>query len=118
MKKFGVFFFLSNLFPFKENKVYFCIYVNTDYILNDRFEKGKIFLTYFEDTKDYPVGVISHKQFNDFLKNIKEQFDCEIYKPEQLNAIMEKKGIYKKGMKKYSTKWFQNKYEFIENQLK
>jgi hypothetical protein len=49
---------------------------------------------------------------------IKEQFDCEIYKPEQLNAIMEKKGIYKKGMKKYSTKWFQKKYEFIENQLK
>jgi hypothetical protein len=62
---------------------------------------------------DHPVGIITYKEYNEYMKEMNEQYSVTDYTPEQLNAIMEKK-----GMRKYSTKWFQKQYSFIESQLK
>ena len=92
MKPAGVFFFLSDVFPFQKSKVYYCIYIKAELINGP---EGKVFFAYFDDYVDYPVGINSYKEYN---------------------AIMENKGIFKKGMRKYSTKWFQKQYAFIERQ--
>lgn len=113
MKPAGVFFFLSDVFPFQKSKVYYCIYIKAE-LMNG--PEGKVFFAYFDDYVDYPVGIISYKEYNAYLKKMKEQYSISDYTPEELNAIMENKGIFKKGMRKYSTKWFQKQYAFIERQ--
>jgi len=119
MKDIGAFFFLGDSLRFQKLKVYHCLYAKTSFIQKrmPSVEKGKIFFAYFDDIRDHPVGIISYKEYNEYVKEMKEQYSILDYTPEQLNAIMEKKGIFKRGMRKYSTKWFQKQYAFIENQL-
>ena len=119
MKDSGGFFFLGDSLRFQKSKVYHCIYAKTSLIQKraPSVEKGKMFFAYFDDIRDHPVGVISYKEYNEYAKEMKEQYSVTDYTPEQLNAIMEKKGIFKKGMRKYSTKWFQKMYIFILHQL-
>lgn len=119
MKDSGAFFFLGDSLRFQKSKVYHCIYAKTSFIQKrvPTVEKGKVFFAYFDDIRDYPVGVISYKEYNEYVKEMKEQYSILDYTPEQLNAIMEKKGIFKKGMRKYSTKWFQKMFIFILHQL-
>ena len=113
MKDIGAFFFLSESYPFKKNKVYYCIYMKSELIrkIKPSVEKEKILFIYYDESKS--VTTFSSYAFYDFFVLLeKEHFNYSKYNPEQLNDIMEKKGIHKK------VKWFEDKYSFIESQLK
>jgi hypothetical protein len=114
MKNSGAFFFLGDSPHFKKSKVYHCIYAKSEILrkINPSVEKGKIFFAYFEDRVDHPVGLISYKEYNEFLEEMTVRYNYLDYMPEDLTAIMEKKGI-----RNYSTKWFHDKYIFILQQL-
>jgi len=114
MKDSGAFFFVSESDRFQKSKVYHCIYAKSEVLrkINPSVEKNKILFAYFDDWVDHPAGVISYKEYNEYVKEMKERYDYLDYMPEDLNAIMEKK-----GMRNYSTKWFHDKYVFIIQQL-
>jgi hypothetical protein len=113
MKDIGAFFFLSESYPFKKNKIYYCIYAKSDHLrkINPSIEKGKILFVYYDESKAVP-SFSSYLAYDFFLRHVKEQLDYEKYTPEELHHIMEKKCIHKK------VNWFKEKYAFIENQLK
>jgi hypothetical protein len=114
MKDIGAFFYVKN------KKVYFCIYAKTDYINKLRkqkiYEKGKLLIGNY-DNNTPGNAIISYHEFNENLKII-EIYDYKKYTAEEFNKMMEKKEIYKKGMKLYSSKWFQEKLDFIKHQVK
>lgn len=119
MKDSGAFFFLGDSERFQKSKVYHCIYAKSEVLrkLKPTIEKGKIFFAYFDDWVDHPVGVASFKEYNEYVKEMTVQYDYLDYMPDDMNIIMKKKGIYKRGMRNYSTKWFHDKYIFILQQL-
>jgi len=113
MKDIGAFFFLSESYPFKKNKIYYCIYAKSEVLrkLKPSIEKGKVMFVYYDELKSVP-SFSSYFAYDFFLRHIKEQFDYTKYTPEKLHDIMEKRGFHKK------VNWFEEKYAFIENQLK